>query len=162
MVWIFWKQSLKPNGGKSENSTYLAGEDGEIRRAASVDPGSAGHSWTRVCRRAGRTVSSCTRNRSPQFDETGKIGVVRTTHGGTISSQNKYEQSLGARFTQNIPEKHQLARLAVELIPPGSTLFVDFGTTTNLFAEHIKELSDLTVFTNSHLIAATLSENSTC
>ncbi|MGR3661504.1 MAG: DeoR/GlpR family DNA-binding transcription regulator [Paracoccaceae bacterium] len=91
-----------------------------------------------------------------------KNGVVRKIHGGAISSQNKYEQSLVARFTQNIPQKHQLARLAVELIPPGSTLFIDFGTTTNVFVEHIKELSDLTVFTNSHLIAATLSENPTC
>lgn len=91
-----------------------------------------------------------------------KNGVVRKIHGGAISSQNKYEQSLAARFTQDIPQKHALARVAAGLIPPGSTLFIDFGTTTNVFAEHIKQLSDLTVFTNSHLIAATLSENSTC
>lgn len=91
-----------------------------------------------------------------------KNGVVRKVHGGAVSSQNKYEQSLAARFTQDIPQKHELARLALGLIPAGSTLFIDFGTTTNIFAEHLKELSDLTVFTNSHLIAATLSENSTC
>lgn len=91
-----------------------------------------------------------------------KNGVVRKIHGGAVSSQNKYEQSLAARFTQYIPQKHELAQIAVELIPAGSTLFIDFGTTTNVFAEHIKELSDLTVFTNSHLIAATLSGNSSC
>ncbi len=91
-----------------------------------------------------------------------KNGVVRKIHGGAISSQNKYEQSLAARFAQDIPQKHKLARVAADLIPPGSTLFIDFGTTTNVFAEHVKERSDLTVFTNSHLIAATLSENSTC
>lgn len=89
-----------------------------------------------------------------------KNGVVRKIHGGAVSSQNKYEQSLAARFTQEIPQKHKLASVAVELIPAGSTLFIDFGTTTNVFAEHAKELSDLTIFTNSHLIAATLSENS--
>lgn len=91
-----------------------------------------------------------------------KNGVVRKIHGGAVSSQNKYEQSLAARFTQDIPQKHELAHLAVSFIPAGSTLFIDFGTTTNVFAEHLKELSDLTVFTNSHLIAATLSENSSC
>lgn len=91
-----------------------------------------------------------------------KNGVVRKIHGGAISSQNKYEQSLAARFTQDIPQKHVLAQLAVDLIPAGSTLFIDFGTTTNVFAEHIKDLSDLTVFTNSVLIAATLSENPSC
>ncbi len=96
------------------------------------------------------------------FQKLEKNGIVRKIHGGAVSSQNKYEHSLAARFTQDIPQKHELAQLAVELIPAGSTLFIDFGTTTNVFAEHIKELSDMTVFTNSHLIAATLSENSSC
>lgn len=91
-----------------------------------------------------------------------KNGVARKVHGGAVSSQNKYEQTLGARFTQGIPEKHLLGRLAAELIQPGSTLFIDFGTTTNVFCEHIKALSDLTVITNSFLIAATLAENSSC
>jgi len=91
-----------------------------------------------------------------------KNGIVRKIHGGAVSSQHKYEQSLAVRFTQDIPQKHALAQLAVDLIPAGSTLFIDFGTTTNIFAKHVKELSDLTVFTNSHLIAATLSENPTC
>ncbi len=91
-----------------------------------------------------------------------KNGVVQKIHGGAISSQNKYEQSLAARLTHNIREKNALARVAVGLIPPGSTLFIDFGTTTNAFAEHVKELSDLTVFTNSAMIAATLSQNPSC
>jgi len=91
-----------------------------------------------------------------------KNGVVQKIHGGAISSQNKYEHSLAARLTQNIREKNELARVAVGLIPPGSTLFIDFGTTTNAFAEHVNKLSDLTVFTNSPIIAATVSENSSC
>lgn len=90
-----------------------------------------------------------------------KNGIVRKIHGGAISSQNKYEHTLAARFAQNIPQKHELAAVAADLIPPGSTLFIDFGTTTNVFAEHIKQLSNLTIFTNSHLIAAILSENTT-
>ncbi len=91
-----------------------------------------------------------------------KNGVVRKVHGGAVTLQNKYEQSLAARFKHDIPQKHEVARLATELIPPGSTLFIDFGTTTNVFAEHMKQLSDLTVFTNSHLIASTMSAHSNC
>jgi len=89
-------------------------------------------------------------------------GIARKVHGGAVSAKNKYEQTLAARFNQDIPEKHTLAGFAARLIPPGSTLFIDFGTTTNIFAEHINKLADLTVFTNSYLIAATLCENSTC
>ena len=88
-----------------------------------------------------------------------KDGVARKIHGGAVTSRNKYEQTLAARFKHQIPQKHDVARLAAGLILPGSTLFIDFGTTTNVFAEQIKHLSDLTVFTNSHLIAATMSEN---
>jgi DeoR family fructose operon transcriptional repressor len=91
-----------------------------------------------------------------------KQGIVRKVHGGAVSSQNKFEKTLAARLTQSIPEKHAVAQLAVEIIPPGSTLFIDYGTTTNVFAEHVKHLSDLTVFTNSHLIATNISENSNC
>lgn len=89
-------------------------------------------------------------------------GIARKVHGGVVSAKNKYELTLSARFSQDIPEKHALANCAVALIPPGSTLFIDFGTTTNIFAEHIKQLSNLTVFTNSHLIADAISENPTC
>jgi len=91
-----------------------------------------------------------------------KDGEVRKVHGGAVSIKNKYEQSLAARFEKDMPQKHALARLAAGLIPPGSTLFIDFGTTTHVFAEHIKHLADLTVFTNSHLIASTLSGYSNC
>ena len=91
-----------------------------------------------------------------------KSGLLQKIHGGAISTQRKMEQTLGIRSTQDIPQKHTLAEIAATLIPPGSTLFIDFGTTTNIFAEHIKHLSNLTVFTNSHLLASTLSENSSC
>jgi DeoR/GlpR family transcriptional regulator of sugar metabolism len=91
-----------------------------------------------------------------------KNGIVRKVHGGAISAQNKFEQSLASRLTQSIPQKHALAQAAVDLISPGSTLFIDYGTTTNIFVEHVKRLPDLTVFTNSHLIATALSEGSNC
>lgn len=91
-----------------------------------------------------------------------ETGTARKVHGGAISSQNKFEETLVSRLTQNIPEKHKLAQYAAKLIPPGSTLFIDFGTTTRIFVELISQFSDLTVFTNSHEIAAVFTGNANC
>lgn len=91
-----------------------------------------------------------------------KNGVVRKIHGGAVTSQNKFERSFAARLVEYIPQKHELSRLAADIISPGCTLFIDFGTTTHVFVEHIKSVSNLTVFTNSQLIAATLADNTTC
>ncbi len=91
-----------------------------------------------------------------------KKGVVRKIHGGAVTSQNKFERSFAARLVESMPQKHKLSRLAADLISPGCTLFIDFGTTTHVFVEHIKSVSNLTVFTNSQMIAATLADNATC
>ncbi len=91
-----------------------------------------------------------------------ETGAVHKVHGGATSKQNKFEDTLASRLTQSIPEKHTLARFAAKLIPPGSTLFIDFGTTTAIFVEMINQLSDLTIFTNSHMIAAAFTDNPTC
>ena len=91
-----------------------------------------------------------------------KDGVVRKIHGGAVTSQNKFERSFAARLVEHIPQKHELSRLAADIISPGCTLFIDFGTTTQVFVEHIKSVADLTVFTNSQLIAATLAGNVSC
>jgi len=91
-----------------------------------------------------------------------KNGVARKIHGGAVTSQNKFERSFAARLVEYIPQKHELSRLAADIISPGCTLFIDFGTTTHVFVEHIKSVSNLTVFTNSQLIAVTLADNTTC
>ncbi len=89
-------------------------------------------------------------------------GLLRKIHGGALAKQGKFEKSFAARIALNAPEKHILSQLATQLVPPGSTIFLDFGTTAHAFAEHIKTKSDLTVITNSHMTATTLSKNSKC
>lgn len=89
-------------------------------------------------------------------------GLLRKIHGGALAEQGKFEKSFAARIAMNAPEKHILAELATQLISPGSTIFLDFGTTAHAFAEHIKSKSDLTVITNSHMTATTLANNSNC
>lgn len=86
-------------------------------------------------------------------------GIAKKTHGGAISVLHKYEQSLSGRLTQNLAQKHSLAQAAISVIPNGSTLFIDFGTTTHIFCEYLKKLKNLTVITNSHLIATTLAKD---
>ena len=75
-----------------------------------------------------------------------ETGAARKVHGGATSSQNKFEDTLASRLIPNIPEKHKLARFAAKLIPPGSTLFIDYGTTTAIFVALINQLSDLTIW----------------
>lgn len=91
-----------------------------------------------------------------------QTGDVRKVHGGAVNAQNRFEDTLVSRLTQHIPEKHKLAKFAAKLIVPGSTLFIDFGTTTKIFVELISQLSDLTIITNSHEIADAFTGNSSC
>lgn len=44
-------------------------------------------------------------------------GIARKVHGGAVSAKNKYEQTLAARFNQDIPEKHALAQAAARQHP---------------------------------------------
>ncbi|MEX6314773.1 DeoR/GlpR family DNA-binding transcription regulator [Providencia manganoxydans] len=50
---------------------------------------------------------------------------------------------------------------AASLIKPGDTLFIDFGTTTFEFSQRVKLIDNITVITNSPLLANTLQENPT-
>ena len=49
-------------------------------------------------------------------------------------------------------EKQQIAEICSVLIPDGTTLMLDSGTTTNYVARSLAKHKDLTVITNSTLI----------
>lgn len=85
-------------------------------------------------------------------------GLVRKFHGGATlpesSAGNEItEGSFQARLTEHVDEKRLVAQAAANLFVPGDTIFIDTGTTTFLFAEELAHVSNLTVITNSVLIA---------
>lgn len=72
------------------------------------------------------------------------------THGGAIPINDKtYELSLEKRKRANSVEKEKLAKEAVKHILPYETIFLDASTTTFYIARELKNLSNITVITNS-------------
>lgn len=87
-------------------------------------------------------------------------GRVIKTLGGLQAANGPsslYETDVRSRLTENIREKRSIARAALELITPNSTLFLDGSTTCLELARAMVTLDEpVTVVTNSMLIALEL------
>ena len=85
-----------------------------------------------------------------------RAGRLRKYHGGATLANVHRESGFAERLVSAVHEKRAIARAAAALLLPGSTLFVDVGTTTLLFAEALHGRTDLTVITNGIDIARNL------
>lgn len=85
--------------------------------------------------------------------------LLKKIHGGAVNVQSKFERDFNERAQLAAEEKKAIAIKAAEIIKPGDTLFIDFGTTTMEFAHRVKYINKLTVMTNSPLIAGIMQEN---
>lgn len=91
-------------------------------------------------------------------------GLVRRVHGGAVTAAKRStgESSLSSRQSQHHDQKLRIARTAMELIPDGSSVVIDAGTTTELLADLLQDwqspsLEDkLLVITHAVPIAAKL------
>jgi len=91
-----------------------------------------------------------------------RMGVVRRVHGGAVpvSSLAVIESGLVERDRANTDEKDRIARAAVDLLPPpGSTILLDAGSTTNRLASVLPRDHRLTVVTHAVPVAARLADN---
>ncbi|MEI4472918.1 DeoR/GlpR family DNA-binding transcription regulator [Frigidibacter sp. MR17.24] len=76
-------------------------------------------------------------------------GLARKVHGGARRLELiPTEIDFDARMTENVPEKRRIAQAAAKLFKHGDALFMDAGSTTIFFSEHLAQLSGLTVITN--------------
>ena len=93
------------------------------------------------------------------------LGIAQRVHGGIVLHQQiATEAPLSVRNTQYSKEKRAIARVAVQQLKSGQTLFIDAGSTTSILAEELRTLSGLTIITNSLQVAlnlSTLSETDT-
>jgi len=81
-------------------------------------------------------------------------GLLRRVHGGAVGTKRAYyEMSLNDRMDNNKVEKIKIAKASADLIMEGDTLLIDSGTTTQYLARELSERSNLTVVTNSLLVA---------
>lgn len=73
-----------------------------------------------------------------------------------LNTGTSVEVSSGIKSSKMTAEKERIAREAVKLIPEGSTIFLDSGTTVQKLAVELIRYKNLTVVTNSILVLNTL------
>mgnify|MGYP001038423329 CR=1 FL=1 len=83
-------------------------------------------------------------------------GQIDRVHGGAVLKRKDNEAPFEARKGAHHRAKQDIARKAVSLIEPGSSIMVDAGTTTTVFGEVLAKLSGIMVVTNSIDIAQTI------
>lgn len=80
-------------------------------------------------------------------------GKLRKTHGGALSNDSQ-EPSLTERLSVNMDGKRKIGAAAAELVPDGSSVIIDSGSTTLCLAESLSAYTNLTVYTNDMQVAS--------
>jgi len=84
-------------------------------------------------------------------------GMMRRTRGGAVLPGGlAYEPTHAEKAGQLTAEKRAIAELALELIKPGDSIVLGPGTTTLSLARLLSRIGELTVVTNSLLVAEAL------
>jgi DeoR/GlpR family transcriptional regulator of sugar metabolism len=84
-------------------------------------------------------------------------GLLVRTHGGAILPGGlAHEPSYSEKANQAAAEKAAIARLAASMIRPGDSIVLGPGTTTQALARLLVDFPELTVVTNSLLVAEAL------
>ncbi|MGR6974396.1 DeoR/GlpR family DNA-binding transcription regulator [Streptomyces cynarae] len=133
----------------SENQNLLA----EQRRALILDE---------VRRRGGVRVNELTRKLGVSdmtvrrdLDALARQGVLEKVHGGAVPvvEASTHEPGFEAKSGLELTAKEDIARAAAELVTPGTAIALSGGTTTYALAQHLLDVPDLTVVTNSVRVA---------
>ncbi|WP_274555213.1 DeoR/GlpR family DNA-binding transcription regulator [Streptomyces spiramyceticus] len=133
----------------TENQNLLA----EQRRALILDE---------VRRRGGVRVNELTRKLNVSdmtvrrdLDALARQGVVEKVHGGAVPvvEASTHEPGFEAKSGLELSAKEDIARAAAAMAAPGSAIALSGGTTTYALAQHLLEVPDLTVVTNSVRVA---------
>lgn len=86
-----------------------------------------------------------------------KDGLLVRAHGGAVlPAAIGHEPSYSEKARQASAEKAAIAALAVRMIPPGDSILLGPGTTTLALARLLADIQELTVVTNSLLVAQAL------
>ncbi|MFE7213911.1 DeoR/GlpR family DNA-binding transcription regulator [Streptomyces sp. NPDC001698] len=133
----------------SENQNLLA----EQRRALILDE---------VRRRGGVRVNELTRKLGVSdmtvrrdLDALARQGVLEKVHGGAVPvvEASTHEPGFEAKSGLELTAKEDIARVAARLVSPGTAIALSGGTTTYALAQHLLDVPDLTVVTNSVRVA---------
>ncbi len=114
-----------------------------------------------VRRRGGVRVQELTRKLNVSdmtvrrdLDALARQGVVEKVHGGAVPVEaSTHEPGFEAKSGLELSAKEDIARAAAAMAVPGSAIALSGGTTTYALAQHLLEVPDLTVVTNSVRVA---------
>lgn len=89
-----------------------------------------------------------------------KAGRVMRVHGGVYLASAEAQVPIGARLEKRSKAKGRIAEAAADMIPSGSCVFLDVGSTTAHVAASLKSHRKLTVVTNGlHAAQALVNQN---
>jgi len=88
-----------------------------------------------------------------------KTGMVQRVHGGVYLSNTEALDPVGSRLKIRTKAKGQIAAVAASMIPSGSCVFLDVGSTTAHVATGLRSHRDLKVVTNGIHAAQALVDN---
>lgn len=132
-----------------DNQNLLA----EQRRALILDE---------VRRRGGARVNELTRKLKVSdmtvrrdLDALARQGALEKVHGGAVpvAEASTHEPGFEAKSSLELTAKEDIARAAAAMAQPGSAIALSGGTTTYALAQHLTDVPDLTVVTNSVRVA---------
>ena len=85
------------------------------------------------------------------LDELSKSGKLIRIHGGaqSISDGGKEELSRNEKRELHLKEKEEVAKKAASMIESGETIYLGPGTTNELIAKYVDDVSSLRIVTNS-------------
>ncbi|ARD48658.1 DeoR/GlpR family DNA-binding transcription regulator [Sporosarcina sp. P33] len=85
-----------------------------------------------------------------------KNKLKRIYGGAILKEEPALEPSYTKRYTEYTREKSHIGKETAKLVEDGDSLMIDLGTTTLEVARHLKEKKNLTIITNSMVIAEEL------
>jgi len=88
------------------------------------------------------------------LDALDRAGRLRRTHGGAVSLSQRVTASVqDTRVNVNVEAKRSVGQLAATLVPDGSSLFVDSGTTALELVRALEGRTGITIVTTDLTIA---------
>lgn len=82
-----------------------------------------------------------------------KGGLVEKLHGGARLVEHAVEADLQTRLMEQAEPKRRIAGVVAGMVPDGSSLFLDVGSTTSFIADALHAHRGLTIVTNSVAVA---------
>lgn len=86
------------------------------------------------------------------------VGLCRRVHGGAVAVSGSFEPIFSVRQGRESAEKQAIGARTAQMIPEGSTVFIDVGSTTLEVARALRGRMNLTILTPSLRIATTLAD----